>query len=401
MIDYFRNKQLRVLHATPNKFVRKRYVERLLSNDRLIGLIGQRGVGKTTALIQYLKNNFTTNDFLYFSADDIYIANTKLYNIADEFVRLGGKVLVIDEIHLYQNWSQEIKNIYDTFPELRIRFSGSAMLKIEYEKYDLSRRCVSVYMDILTFNEYLNLNCQMDIPELNINDIHDRGAEIGSDLILAHPNIYSEFKDYLRSGAYPFFMEDKFSYKNKLFNALQKIINEDIPSCKNIEYTHISLFKKLIAKLIESRLPYKVNVSKLSAEMGMSHPTMMSYLNMMQDTKIFRPIKKYSKKISVKPEKLLFHNTNILHAFADDFGIEVNIDTQRETFFAGCFSHIYYSDIGDFRHKDMIYEIGGKNKSFKQIKNIPDSKLVIDTDYTSDNQKIPLWLFGMITQGKQ
>jgi predicted AAA+ superfamily ATPase len=396
MLNYFRGKQARIFQAVPDDFVRKKYMKLLTSSDRLVGLIGQRGVGKTTLLLQYLKNNFKVSEYLYFSADDIYIADTKFYDIADEFVRLGGKVMVIDEIHKYYNWAQEIKNIYDSFPELLIRFSGSAMLNIMYEKYDLSRRCVTAQMETLSFLEFLELDKKLELPLLPLDDIITRGSEISLDLALSHSNIYSGFKDFLKFGAYPFFMEDKDTYKNKLFNALEKIINEDIPSCHKIDYSQLIVFKKIIAILIESRVPYKVNMVKLSKKLGVSHPTLASYLAMLKDSKIFHPVKKYSVKVSKKPEKLLFDNTNILQAYADEFGIEVNAGTVRETFFASCFSDIFYSDIGDFRVKDMFFEIGGRNKTFKQIKDVENSCLVIDTDYTTQERKIPLWLFGLM-----
>ena len=142
MIKYIQNKQIRNITAVNLDFIREQYLSKLTSKNRLVGLIGQRGVGKTTLLLQYLKQNFKALEYLYFSADDVYIINSSIYDIADEFVRLGGKVIVIDEIHKYQNWANEIKTIYDSFPELIIRFSGSSMLNILNEKFDLSRRCV-------------------------------------------------------------------------------------------------------------------------------------------------------------------------------------------------------------------------------------------------------------------
>jgi len=372
----------------------------LESDNRLVGLIGPRGVGKTTLMLQYLKKNFKVSEFLYFSADDVYVADTKLVDIAEEFVRNGGVVLAVDEIHKYGNWAQEVKNIYDSFPDLRVRFSGSSMLNLLYQSVDLSRRCVTVTMNTLSFHEFIGIKRGVTLPEYSFDDILASGYEIGQDIALSRSNLYSDFKDYLKHGAYPFFVEDTDAYKNKLFNALQKIINEDIPSCHAIDFAQICIFKKLIAKLIEASLPYKVNVSKLASEFGISQPTLSTYLDILKDTKIFRPIKKFSAKVSKKPAKILFDNTSILHAYADEFGVDVNAGTERETFFVTCFKDIFYSDVGDFRVKDVVFETGGRGKSMKQIQGLEKAYLVIDTDYTTDSKRIPFWLFGMMGQGE-
>ena len=394
MFKYIQNKQIRNINSTTLDFIREPYLEKLISKNRLVGLIGQRGVGKTTLLLQYLKLHYKVYEYLYFSADDIYIINSSIYDIADEFVRLGGKVIVIDEIHKYQNWSNELKSIYDSFPELLIRFSGSSMLNILHEKFDLSRRAVIGYVKPLSFREFLKLDCKIDLPTLTLQEILSNHNEISSTLALSNPTLYKNFLRYLQIGYYPFFIEDEAEYKNKLFNACEKIINEDIPSLNKIDYTHLSIFKKFIAKLIYSKVPFKVNIAELCREFEVSHPTLATYLNILETTKLIRPIKKYSQNISKKPEKLLFSNTNLLYTFADEFGVEVDIGTVRETFFVSCFEHIYYSDIGDFIADDIIYEIGGKNKKFTQIKDIQNSFIVIDTDYSMEKNKIPLWLFG-------
>ena len=401
MLSYFRNKQVRIVQAVPDAFVRRKYLKPLLSPNRLVGLIGPRGVGKTTLLLQYLKQNFKVNEFLYFSADDVNFADMTLYDVADEFVRRGGKVLAVDEIHKYTNWAQEIKNIHDSFPGLTVRFSGSSMLNILYEKYDLSRRCVTVVMNTLSFKEFLEISKGIELPGFALPVIVNSGFEIGQDLALSRSNLYSDFRDYMKFGAYPFFMEDKDLFKNKLFNALEKIINEDIPSCNKIDYSQISVFKKLVAKLVEAGLPYKVNVAKLAVELGISQPTLNTYLTILKETKIFRPVKKFSTRITRKPAKILFDNTSILHAYSDEFGVDVNTGTERETFFASCFSDIFYSDIGDFRVGDYIFEVGGRKKTLKQIDGIKNGYLVIDTDYTTDNRRIPLWLFGLMDESRK
>jgi len=400
MIKYIRNKQIRLVQSTSLDFMRERYVGKLLSPNRLVGLVGQRGVGKTTLLLQYLKINFKPTEYLYFSADDIYIVNSSIYDIATEFVKLGGKVIVIDEIHKYKNWAIELKSIYDSFPDLIVRFSGSSMLNILNEKYDLSRRCVISYVTPLSFKEYLKLSEKIELPALTLEEILTKAGELSSSMALENPTLYKSFLKYLQIGFYPFFIEDEVEYKNKLFNALDKIIAEDIPSLNKIDYTHLSIFKKFIAKLIYSKVPYQVNITALCKEFGVSHPTLNTYLNILEETKIIKPIRKYSTKVSKKPEKLLFSNTNILYTFADEFGVEADIGTVRETFFASVFETIYYSDIGDFRVDKYIFEIGGKNKSFKQIKDVENSFVVVDTDYTMEENKIPLWLFGLMEEGR-
>ena len=396
MLKYIQNKQARVINSISTSFVREKYIKKLVSKNRLVALIGQRGVGKTTLLLQYLKQNYKITEYLYFSADDSYIINSSLYDIVDEFVRLGGKVVAIDEIHKYASWANEMKTIYDSFPELIIRLSGSSMLNIINEKFDLSRRLVISEVKPLSFREFLNLYANIDLPILSMQDILENHNELSTKLALEHTQLYKHFLTYLKIGYYPFFLEDEEEYKNKLFNASDKIINEDIPSLNKIDYVHLSIFKKLLANIIYAKVPYKVNISALCKEFGISHPTLQTYLEILHSSQLIQGIKKYSKTISKKPQKLLLGNTNLLYTFADEFGVDVDVGSVRETFFASCFDDIYYSDIGDFKVGKYIFEVGGKNKSFKQIKDLPDSYLVIDTDYSMEQNKIPLWLFGFL-----
>jgi len=397
-IEYFTRKQNLLISKITLEFIRKEYLSQLQSQERLIGLIGARGVGKTTLLLQYLKQ--TEQKYLYITADDITFQDIKLYDIADEFYALGGRVLVIDEIHKYQNWSQEIKNIYDSFPDMKVRFSGSSQLNILYEKYDLSRRAVIYKMTTLNFKEYLELKYNLTLESYTLEEILQNGNDISSKLVFKYEYLYSEFKNYLKYGAYPFFKEDVITFDKKLFNALEKIIYEDIPSLNKIDFTHIVIFKKLIFRLIEANKPYKVNIASLSRDFGISEPTIYTYLDILEKSDIFKPLKKFSKNISKKPDKLLFKNTNIYNSYANEFNIEVDVGTLRETFFVNCFSNrddnVYYSDIGDFKYKDYIFEVGGKNKNFKQIKDIENSYLAVDIDYSVVENKIPLWLFGFL-----
>ena len=393
-IDYFIRKQELNLSSITTRFVRKEYLNILQSSQKLIGIVGSRGVGKTTLLFQYIKLH--NDKALYMSGDDIEFSSSKLYDLVDEFYSLGGRLVVVDEVHKYKNWAQEIKNIYDTFPDLKIRISGSSMLNILYEKYDLSRRLVIHKMDTLNFKEYLELKKGIELKSYTFEEILTRSSEISKELVFKHSDLYASFKEYLKYGAYPFFIEGVESFNNKLFNALDKIIHEDIPSLHKIDYSHISIFEKLIYFVVSANIPFNVNIASLSREFGVSEPTLGTYLQILDKTAIFKALRKKSKHISKKPQKLLFSNTNILYSYADKIDIELDIGVVRETFFTNCFDEIYYSDIGDFVVGDTIFEVGGKNKSFTQIKDKEHSFLAVDVDFTSNDKKIPLWLFAFI-----
>ena len=393
-INYFLRKQNLLIAKVSTEFIRRDYIEYLKEDEKLVGIIGPRGVGKTTLLLQFLKQS--SQKHLYFSADDVVFQDLKLYDLVDESYSLGRKLVVIDEIHKYKNWAGEIKNIYDSFPDIQIRISGSSMINILFEKYDLSRRLVLYRVPHLSFREFFSMQKGEYFEKLELKEILTDAERLSSDFVFKHDDLYALFKEYLEYGAYPFFIEGKKNFSKKLFNALDKVINEDIPSLNKIDYAHVVIFKKLIFRLVEAEKPFQVNVAKLSREFGISEPTLYTYFEILEKSRIFTPIKKYSKKISKKPEKLLFSNSNILYSYANEFDQEVEIGTVRETFFVNCFEKIFYSDIGDFRVGEYLFEIGGKNKSFKQIKDVENSFVVADIDYTVNEKKIPLWLFGFL-----
>jgi len=393
-INYFLRKQNLLIAQISTEFVRTDYIEYLKEDEKLVGIIGPRGVGKTTLLLQYLKES--TAKYFYFSADDVVFQDLRLYDLVDEAYSLGRKLVVIDEIHKYKNWAGEIKNIYDSFPDIKIRISGSSMINILFEKYDLSRRLVLYKIPHLSFREFLSMQKKEQFEVLKFEDILTNAEQLSSDLVFKHDDLYALFREYLEYGAYPFFIEGKKNFSKKLFNALDKVINEDIPSLNKIDYAHIIVFKKLIFRLVDAEKPFQVNVAKLSREFGISEPTLYTYFDILQKSRIITPIKKYSKKVSKKPEKLLFSNSNILYSYANEFDKEVEIGTVRETFFVNCFEKIFYSDVGDFRVGEYIFEIGGRGKGFKQIKDVENSFIVADIDYTVNAKKIPLWLFGFL-----
>jgi hypothetical protein len=397
MIEPLRDKQQRLINSLDSITYRREAFKYIDNKERMVGLIGSRGVGKTILMLQYI-GQFSVDEALYFSADDLLVLNYGIYDIVDEFYSLGGRIVAIDEVHRFKNWSQHLKNIYDSFPDLTIRISGSSMLNILYESHDLSRRLVLKKVKRLSFREYLILKEKIELEAYLFEDILEGHREISSKIIQKYPKVLSYFKTYLEIGCYPYGLDSTF-FAEKLFNALEKIIYEDIPSLNKIKYDQLVVFKKLIFIIVSAKVPYKVSVDGLSKELGISEPTLYVYFDILNKTGIFNSIKKYSKKLSRKPDKLLFDNTNILYAYAKEYKIETEIGTIRETFFTSCFEDdltLYYSDIGDFKVEEYIFEVGGKGKSFKQIEGVENGYLVIDIDFTTHKRKIPLWVFGLM-----
>ena len=397
MINQLQDKQRKLIASIKNiKYTRKEY-EILNSDEKLVGLIGSRGVGKTTLLLQYL-SQYSIDEALYFSADDITITSVGIIEIVEEFYKLGGRIVVIDEVHMFRNWAGHIKNIYDFFPDLTIRISGSSMLNILMQSYDLSRRIVTYELNKLSFKEYFEIKNSVTLSSYSLEEILLNHTDISFKLTQQYPMLYKEFKSYLKVGCYPYFTSSKTieSYNSKLFNSIEKIIYEDIPSTTNIKFENLSVFKKLMYKVVSSKVPFQVKIDTLSKDLGVSEPTLYTYLEILNKTGIFRAIYKFSAKQTKKPQKIFFKNTNILNAISEDLQIDMDIGTIRETFFVECFKNIYYSNIGDFKVKDYIFEVGGKNKSFGQIKDIENSYLALDIDSSTNKHKIALWMFGFL-----
>ena len=397
MIEQLQEKQRKLIASIKKiSYVRDKY-EFINSDERLVGLVGARGVGKTTLLLQYL-SNFTLDEALYFSADDISIANFGIIEIVEEFYALGGRVVVIDEVHMFKDWAGHIKNIYDFLPDLTIRISGSSMLNILMQSYDLSRRIVVQELDTLSFKEYFEIKHSIKLSSYSLQEILSRHNEISFELTQQYPMLYKEFMMYLKRGCYPYFISSKdiASFNSKLFNSIEKIIYEDIPSANKIKFENLVVFKKLMYKVVASRVPYQVKIDTLAKDLGVSEPTLYTYLEILDKTGIFRTLHKFSTKQTKKPAKIFFKNTNILESLCSDLHITTDIGTTRETYFVSCFKDIYYSNIGDFRVDDIVFEVGGKNKKFEQIKDVDDSYLALDIDSSTHKNKVPLWLFGFL-----
>jgi len=364
--------------------------------QKMIGIIGARGVGKTTAILQYLKKlDLDFSKKLYISADMIEISDISLFEIAKEFHKFGGKVLAVDEIHKNINFEKELKNIYDRL-DLKVIFSGSSAIKLEHSKADLSRRATIYRVKNLSFREFLELRLDKKFNSFTIEDILQNHTQIAIDLTTSFKP-FEYLGEYLKGGYYPFYFEDSKQYLIKLENTINAVIEVDLPSIFDMKYENIINLKKLV-KLLCSSNPYELNITALSKKISISRDKLYKYIYYLNLGSIFLSVYPKTKGDSVftKPSKLYLYNPNLYFAYCRN----IQIGTIRESFFANIFVDIFdinYSKIGDFVIDDRYtFEIGGKNKSFKQIKDLSNSFVVADDIEIGFGNKIPLWLFGFL-----
>lgn len=379
----------------------KRYFFNLVDfNDKLIGILGHRGVGKTTFLLQYLKNlDLPLSKKLYFSADSIETSDVSLFEIADDFSKNEGEILVIDEIHKFPNFERELKQIYDFLP-LKVIFSGSSAIGLENSKADLSRRAVLYRVNGLSFREFLELKTRIYFKSYKLNEILKNNIDIAYE-ILQKIKPLKLFKEYLKYGFYPFYFENPATYFNKLEETINVVIESDLPFAFGIDVKNTVKLKKLV-KLICMSEPFEINITKLAQRMEIDRATLYQYINYLNLGNIFNILKSKAKgdSIFMKPEKIYLHNTNLNYCYCEN----QKIGTIRETFAVS--QLVYFYDLEYPRNGDLIvdgkyaFEIGGKNKDFSQLKEkgkrIKDGYLILDDVEVGGEGKIPIWLLGFL-----
>jgi len=390
-------KQVKILTGLNIDFKNNLYYN-LAWNEQLVGIIGARGVGKTTLMLQYIKENYKfSKEALYISFDSLAFSYNSLYELAEEFVKQGGKHLFVDEIHKYPNWSLELKDIYDSLPELKVLFSGSSILEIYKGQADLSRRALIFEMNGLSFREYLEIQTKQKFEAYKLTDILEKHEQIAIS-IYQKIKPFEYFDDYLKYGYYPFFLQGTKYYSVRLSNTINQIIEVDMAMLLNIDFNNISKLKRFI-NILSNDIPQTPNITALAAAVGVSWQTIIKFLNYLHKAKIINVLEHNAKNITSlsKPEKIYLQNTNLFYVFKDK--IE-NKGSLRETFFVNQLSYKHKIDIpknGDFFvDKKYTFEIGGKNKKFDQIANIENSFVVADDIEFGYGNKIPLWLFGFL-----
>lgn len=378
----------KLIRETNTDFFRYLYDE-INWDNRIVGIRGPRGVGKTTLMLQRIKKELNEDNVLYVNADDIYFSNHRLIDLAEKLVQRGTQYLFIDEIHKYREWSKELKLIYDYFSELKVVFSGSSVLDLNRGASDLSRRAVMYHLYGLSFREYLALFHKIEVPAFSLDDIVSGSPEkIG----LKTPLLY--FDDYLQRGYYPFGSEK--SFEDKLRQIINLTLEVDIPIFTDMPSSMGRKFKKLLTIIAQS-VPFKPNMSKISELIGAGRNQMPDYFQFIEDAGMIAQLRDDTGGIRGlgKIEKVYLDNTNLIHVLAEN---EVNIGNLRETFFFNQLrvkNPIISSSISDFSIGKRTFEVGGKSKGKKQIETAEEGYIVKDQIEFSYENILPLWWMGL------
>lgn len=384
----------------------KRYLYHKINwNNRLIEINGARGVGKTTLMIQKAKeiHDHSKNKAVYISLDDPYFFNHSLIEVADELYRFGITHIFIDEVHKYPSkyqeydWSAEIKNIYDKYPDLKLIYSGSSMIRIYKGGGDLSRRKASYSLPGLSLREFLQIEEVLNISAITFTDMikkhEDYAREITSSI-----KIFPFYANYIEHGYYPFYKEDLNQYYERLRTVISVILETDIPAIADISFESTQKVKKLLAA-IGSSVPFTPNLKKIGEHVHIvDHRTLIRYLYYLDQSGILSILSKEGKGIQLlrKPDKIYLNNTNLFYSLQLT---RQETGTIRETFINSMLREVTslsYPDKGDFLADGKIIEVGGKNKTSRQTRNTPDAILAKDDIEIGIGNEIPLWLFGFL-----
>ena len=396
-MEKLRLKHISSIRNTDLKFVRD-YIDELPWTERLMGIKGSRGVGKTTLLLQYIKKHYDLSEkAIYISLDDLYFTEHKLSDFVDDFITKGGTHLFLDEIHKYTNWAIEVKNIYDYHKDLKIVFTGSSMLEILNSRADLSRRAVVFTMQGLSFREYLAFEKDIYFDKLDLTQILLNHTTLVLPILDKFKPL-KEFDNYLRNGYFPFSKENPALYYKKVSEIVNMIIEIEIPMMRGLDSTKVNKIKQLLYIIAQS-VPFKPNITKLAERIGISRNLLLSYIRALDDAMLINLLNKDVFGLSAlqKPDKIYLENTNLAYVLSDE---NPDIGTIRETFFLNQLSKttkVTYSEKADFKvNNKYTFEVGGKNKTGKQIKGLSDSFIVSDAIEMGYGNRIPLWLFGFL-----
>mgnify|MGYP003412286312 FL=1 len=377
----------------------KRYLYSKINwNVRLLGIRGARGVGKTTLILQFIKENFNNiDDALYVSLDNLWFNSYKLEDLVEYLYSHGIKYIFLDEVHKYPNWAVVIKNFYDNYPNLNIVYTGSAMLAIDNSKTDLSRRQTLYTLNGMSFREYLEYEGVMQINPINLEDLLSNHVKLAMD-ICYNTVILKHFDDYLQKGYYPYYKESGDDYHYRIGEVTNLIIESDLPSVEDVTFSTIQKTKKLLM-VIAQNVPLDPNIAKLTTQLETTRDQCLKMLYILDRAQLLmlfgEKIKDY--KHLTNPKKIYLNNSNLMCSLSPS---NISEGNKRETFFANQLNSIANVTIPKKRDflvdSKFLFEVGGNSKTFDQIANIPDSYLAIADIETGSGNRIPLWMFGLL-----
>jgi predicted AAA+ superfamily ATPase len=368
-------------------------------SNRLFAIVGARGTGKTTLLLQYIKQNTEISNSFYLSLDDLYFTTHRLADVVRTLWQQGITHFFIDEVHKYpyETWAQELKNIYDSYPDVKVVFSGSSILNIYKGNADLSRRAIHYELFGLSFREFLEFEGIKKIPALSFEDLLKDHVSISAEII-RNIKILPLFQKYLRTGYFPYFKEDIKTYHWRLLNTVNAVLETDLPAVEPVEYVSIQKLKRLLA-VIATMTPFTPNMSALGAQVEIQRSNLHKSLSLLERARLLGLLQNADKKLSSlsKPSKIFLDNPNLAYALGEG---NTNSGNLRETFFYNQLKvteKLTNAPKGDFTiHDKYVFEVGGSNKNYSQIANIPNSYLAVDNIEMGFANKIPLWLFGFL-----
>lgn len=382
----------RLIKATDLGFVR--YLDDEMEPSARLSLIhGARGVGKSTLSLQRLKSH---SEGFYMSLDHIHFATHGLLETVDILYKSSYRYIVIDEIHKYEGWSRELKNIYDSYPDLYLTITGSSALEILQTEADLSRRMAKYTLYGLSFREFLRFEYGISLSPITIDNLVNNHEELALEYLSKGPML-KYFKVYLQKGYYPYYKEAGKSYNQRLMSMVYKVIETDLPPILKLDYNSVRQLKKLMG-LLAQMVPFSPNISKLSSQLGVGRNRVLEFIDVLDRAGILNVLKaaQNSDSALAKPDKIFLENTNLIYGL----GAETNLGTMRETFFMNAVNvknTVSTPAAGDFMvNSKYVFEVGGKNKTYHQISNMPSAYLAKDELEVGYSSTIPLWLFGML-----
>ena len=386
-----------LVNRTRIEFKRGLY-EKIDWNNRMVGVKGSRGTGKTTLLLQRLKSlNQSPTEAAYFTLDDLYFTTNSLAETATQFYGKGGKILFLDEVHKYPNWAQHLKNLYDFYPDLQLVFTGSSIIDIARQEADLSRRALLHELPGLSYREYLAFEGILQAESFTLSEVISEGRPWRR-LLADGFKPLQHFETYLATGYYPFYREDRDGFSQRVQQLIRLIVEYDMAELRDFDIRNARKMLQLLY-ILAANVPFKPNLTSLAEKSQIHRNSVNNYLHFLEQARLIRLL--YPDGISIatlqKPEKIYLDNTNLAFALSGDKPDKGNL---RETFFFNQLSHAHsvrQSKAADFLvDGTYTFEVGGKNKSQKQIDGLPDAYVVKDDIESGIGSTVPLWVFGFL-----